>query len=158
MYRRTAKKTALFLLLAVMLAGFALADGTPISTYINFRVSTPTQSSVVNVGQDLQIEVGVNGIEPTSWQWYFKGEPIAENGTSRVFNIINAQPEDAGIYRMMGYVGDQLVLSVDVNVRVIDTSKVPASGDDSLPVYYAFCAAGCCVTLICVLARKRRAA
>lgn len=158
MYRRTALKIALFLILAVMVAGSALADGTPVSTYLNFRVSTPTQSSVVNVGQDLQIEVGVTGVEPTSWQWYFEGEPIAENGTSRVYTIFNAQPEDAGIYRLMAYVGDQLVMSVEVNVRVIDTSKVPASGDDSMPVYYAFAAAGCGVAAICALSRKRREA
>ena len=158
MYKRTALRIALMLLLAVMVAGNALADGTPVSTYLNFRVSSPTQSPMVNVGQDLQIEVGTNGVEPDAFQWYFQGEPIAENGTSRVYNIINARLEDAGIYKLMAYLNNQLVLSVEVNVRVNDTSVLPASGDDSLPVYYAFGAAGCCITAIYALSRKKREA
>ena len=158
MYKRTVLRIALFLLLAVVVAGGALADGTPVSTYLNFRVSTPTQSPMVNVGQDLQIEVGTDGVEPDSYQWYFNGEPILENGTSSVYNIFNARLEDAGIYKLMAYSGSKLVLSVEVNVRVIDTSVLPASGDDSLPVYYAFGAAGCCTTAIYALSRKKREA
>lgn len=159
MMKKITTRALVLCFLMIFMAGAALAAGSGVRTSLTFRVTTPTQNSVVSVGQDLQIEVGVDGVEPTSWQWFFEGTPITENGDQRVYNIVNAQMSDAGIYRMQAYVGERMVLSVDVNVRVIDTSSIPQAGDDSMPVYYAFAAMGCGVVgLIALAARKRMAA
>lgn len=158
MMKRTAIRVLALCLALFCVMGTAMAAGNGIKTYLTFRVTTPSQSSVVYVGQDLQIEVGVDGVEPTSWQWYFEGNEITENGDQRIYNILNAQMEDAGIYRMLAYVDEKMVLSVDVNVRVIDTALLPTAGDDSLPVCYAFAAAALGALVLAAVIRKRRAA
>ena len=158
MNRRTVARALILAAALLSLAGAALADNGSIRTYLTFRVTTPTQSSVVNVGQDLQIEVGIEGVEPTSYEWFFNDEKILENGDQRIYNILNAQVEDAGIYRMQAYVNEAMALSVDVNVRVIDTSHLPDSGDESLPVVFAFGAAGIALAAMALLVRKRQAA
>ncbi len=127
-----------------------------IKTYLTFRVTTRAQSAVVNVGEDLQIDVGVEGANPTRWQWFFGGEEITVNGDGRVYNIINAQPEDAGIYRLCVYDDDSMLISIEVNVRVIDPQLLPRSGDDSLPVSYLFGALALCVGALALLVIKRR--
>jgi len=157
MPKRMAVRTLIAFLLIVVFAGAALAEG-PIRTYLTFRITTRTQSAIANVGEDLQIEVGVDGVEPTEWQWYFEGEAIEEDGDQRIYNIVNAQTEDAGIYTLQAYRDGRMVLKVDVNVRVIDTTFIPASGDDSMPVYAAFIALGAALCAMTVLVRKRRQA
>lgn len=155
--KKTAARIFAVLFMIMLFAGAALAAG-PVSTYLTFRITQQAPSSVVNVGQDLQIEVGINGVEPTSYQWYFEGKPITANGNQRVYNIVNARPEDAGIYRMQAYEDDRLVLSVDVNVRVVDTAHLPASGDETLPVAFAFAAAGMALVGMAFVVRRRRMA
>lgn len=146
------------LMLAIMIfASFAVAEGGKIRTYLTFRITTRTQSAIVNAGEDLQIEVGVEGASPTRYQWYFEGMPL-EDGDERVYNLVNAQLSDAGIYCMEAYTGDKLAVKVEVNVRVIDTSDLPATGDSSVPVEYAFYGLFAAAAALLVIGCKKRAA
>lgn len=140
----------------VIFTGSVLAEAGAIRTYLTFRITTQTQSAIVDVGEDLQIEVGVDGIQPTHYQWYFEGTPIERNGNERIYNLLNAQPADAGIYTMEAYTGNSLALKVEVNVRVINPTYIPASGDDSLPVEIAFVFAGAVLAVMAFLLKKRR--
>ena len=94
---------------------------------------------------------------PTSYQWYFEGVPIA-GADQRVYNIVDATVEDAGVYRLDAFDGEgNMLLSMDIAARVIDDT-VPKSGDSSLPVGVAFAvlaAAG--VALTAKLLRRRAA-
>lgn len=156
MQKRVGIRAFALVLMVLFIAGSALAENGAIRTYLTFRITTRTQSAVVNVGEDLQIEVGVSGVEPTSWQWYFKGEPIEQNGDQRIYNLLNATEEDAGLYCLKAYKDDTLVVSVDVNVRVIEPVIMPASGDGSMPVAYAFAALAMGMAALVVLGYKRR--
>ena len=146
---------AVLVLMSILTAG-AMAEAGAIRTYLTFRITTETQSAIVDVGEDLQIEVGVEGIEPTGYQWYYEGKAIEKNGNERIYNLLTAMPEDAGIYTMEAYVGDELALKVEVNVRVINPTVIPASGDHSVPVEAAFAALTVVSLAILVLIRKRR--
>lgn len=157
MHKRARIRLAILFVILLLIASAQAANASAIRTYLTFRVTTRAQSAVVNVGEDLQIEVGVDGVEPTAWQWYFNGQQLTQDADQRVYNIVNAQLEDAGLYRMQAYNGTQMVLSVDVNVRVIDPTVLPPSGDDSLPVTAAFAvmALGLCALPVLYKARRR---
>lgn len=156
MRTKTARIFLAVILAFVISFSSALAETGAIRTYLTFRITTQTQSAIVDVGEDLQIEVGVEGVEPTRYQWYFEGKPIERNGNERIYNLLNAQMEDEGIYTMEAYTGDKLALRVEVNVRVINPTVIPASGDDSLPVEFAFAFAGAAVVMMAALLKKRR--
>ena len=50
---------------------------------------------------------------PTSYQWYFEGVPIA-GADQRVYNIVDATVEDAGVYRLDAFDGEgNMLLSMD---------------------------------------------
>lgn len=120
------------LMALVLLAGSAFAEGV-ISTTVVMRVSRITQDAVVDAGEDLSMEVNIEGVTPASYQWYFEGAPI-EGADQRVYNIVNAAPEDAGVYRLDAFDADgSMLLSMEIAARVIDQS-VPKAGDPSLPV------------------------
>lgn len=156
MQKRVRVRVFALVLMMLFAVGSACAESGAIRTYLTFRITTLTQSAVVNAGEDLQIEVGVSGVEPTSWQWYFKGEPIEQNGDQRIYNLLNASEEDAGLYCLKAYKDDAMVVSVDVNVRVIEPVLMPASGDDSIPVAYAFAALALGLAAMVALTCKRR--
>ena len=144
-------------LLLLLLSGCAFAEGI-ISTTVVMRVSRMTQDAVVNVGEDLSMEVNIDGVSPASYQWYFNDAPIA-GANQRVYNIVNASVEDAGVYRLDAFDEDgSMLLSMDIAARVIDDT-VPKAGDNSLPVGVAF--AGLAVAGAALLTagfvRRRRA-
>ena len=145
------------LLLAVVVAAVcagALAE--EISTTVMMRVSRQTQSAVVNVGEDLTLEVGIEGVKPAAYQWYF-GDELIPGADQRVYTIVNAQVENSGTYRMdaFGEAG-RMVVSMEINARVIDAT-IPKSGDGSLPVGAA-AAAFVLAAGVFVLTLRRRAA
>ena len=154
--KRYRKWIALLLaaLLAAMCAG-ALAE--EISTTVVMRVSRMTRNAIVNVGEDLSLEVNIDGVEPDTYQWYFQDEAIP-GANQRVYNIVNAQVEDSGTYRLEAFGADgSMLVRMDISARVIDDT-IPKSGDDSLPVgvaagAFALAAAGMALTL-----RRRRSA
>ena len=143
----------LALLLAVMLVcSGALAE--EISTTVMMRVSRMTQSAVVNVGEDLSLEIGIDGVEPASYQWYFDGTAIS-GADQRVYNIVNAQLEDSGTYRMDAFAEDgSMLVSMEVSARVID-GIIPKSGDSSLPVGAAIAAFMLAAAVLMLTLRRR---
>lgn len=133
--KRRAICVAVLLTLA-LLFGSACAEGV-ISTTVVMRVSRMTQDAVVDVGEDLSMEVNIEGVEPARYQWYFNDSAI-EGANQRVYNIVDAAVEDAGVYRLDAFDEDgKMLLSMDISARVIDDT-VPKAGDLSIPVGAAF--------------------
>lgn len=130
--KRYGKRIAL--LLAVLLFAFsAAALAEEISTTVVMRVSRMTQNAIVNVGEDLTLEVGIEGVEPDSFQWYFEDELIP-GADQRIYTIVNAQPADSGTYRLEAFGADgRMLVSMDIIARVVEET-IPKSGDASLPV------------------------
>ena len=147
---------AAVLMALLLLFGCAFAEGV-ISTTVVMRVSHLTQDAVVDAGEDLSMEVNIDGVSPASYQWYFEGAPIS-GADQRVYNIVNAAVEDSGVYRLdaLDENGDML-LSMDIAARVIDDT-VPKSGDDSLPVGVAFAALAVAALALFAKLLRRRAA
>ena len=145
-------------LIAIMLiaSACAIAEGT-ISTTVLMRVSRMTQNAVVKAGEDLSIEVNIDGVTPASYQWYFNDAPI-DGANQKVYNIVNAQPEHTGVYRLDAFdEGGAMVVSMDVSARVLE-DEVPQAGDGSLPVGAAIAGIAACGALLAVLMRRRQMA
>ena len=143
------------ILIAVMLLASvcACAEGT-ISTTVLMRVSRMTQNAVVKAGEDLSIEVSIDGVEPSAYQWYFNDAPI-DGANQKVYNIVNAQPEHTGVYRMDAFDDSgAMLVSMDVSARVLE-EEVPQAGDGSLPIGFAFAGLALCGALLAVLLRRR---
>lgn len=120
-------------LLVLLLLTVNAAAEQMISTTLVMRVSHMTQNAVVDAGEDLSMEVSIDGVEAQSYQWYFDGTPI-DGATQKVYSIVDAQPENTGVYRMDAFDEDgKMVVSMDISARVIDKT-VPKSGDASLPL------------------------
>jgi len=141
---------------AVIVALMVLASACAqemISTTVVMRVSRMTQNAVVDAGEDLSMEVNIEGVESAGYQWYFNGEAI-EGANQKVYNIVNAQTEDTGVYRMDAFDAEgNMVVSMDISARVIDDT-VPQSGDSS--VHVGFALAGMAVCTVIALALRRR--
>ena len=124
-----------------------------IDTTVVMRVSHMTQNAVVDVGEDLSIEVNIDGAAPETYQWYFNDEPI-QGATQKVLNIVDAQPEDAGIYRLDAFdASGAMVVSMDISARVVK-DEVPQSGDSSMHVGYAFAGMLAYAAALTVLLRR----
>ena len=137
---------------ALMALVYAYAENT-ISTTVVMRVSRMTQNAVVDAGEDLSMEVMIEGVEPAAYQWYFNGEAI-EGADQKVYNIVNACVEDAGVYRMDAFDADgSMVVSMDIAARVIDDT-VPQSGDSSVHAGFALAGMAVCAAAAFVLRRK----
>ncbi|MCQ2436999.1 MAG: immunoglobulin domain-containing protein [Clostridia bacterium] len=115
----------------LLLTVAALAQGT-ISTTVVMRVSHMTQNAVVDAGEDLSMEVSIDGVTPASYQWYFN-DAIIDGADQRVYTIANAAVEDTGVYRLDAFdEAGRMVVSMDISARVVDNT-VPKAGDNSLP-------------------------
>ena len=147
------KLIAILAVMVMLLSAYALADGV-ISTQVVMRVSHMTQSAVVDAGEDLSMEINIDGVVPASYQWYYEGRAI-EGATQKVYSIVNAQVDDSGVYRMDAFdENGKMLVSMDISARVIDNT-VPKSGDSSMPV--GFAAAGfVAAALALVLVFRRR--
>ena len=149
---RYRKWIALLLAVVAVVCTCALAD--QISATVVMRVSRQTQSAVVNVGEDLMLEVDIEGVNPASCQWYFENNMIP-GATRRVYNIVNAQVEDSGTYRMDAFGDDgRMLVSMEINARVIDAT-IPKSGDGSLPVGAAIAAFVLAAGVLALTLRRR---
>ena len=136
--KRRAMCVAIIVALA-LLAGVGCAEGI-ISTTVVMRVSHMTQDAVVNAGEDLSMEVNVEGVAPAAYQWYFNDQAIV-GANQRVYNIVDASLEDAGVYRLDAFDAEgTMLLSMEISARVID-GTVPKAGDASLPVGVALAGA-----------------
>lgn len=150
-------RIATALMALVALASVCAYAQETISTTVVMRVSRMTQNAVVDVGEDLSMEVNIEGVEPVSYQWYFNDVAI-EGANQKVYNIINATVEDAGIYRLDAFDGDgRMVLSMDIAARVID-DVVPQSGDNAMTAGMAFTGMALCMGLAIMLWCRRAVA
>jgi len=153
---RVLKIAAIIAVLLTLLATTVMAEGM-ISTTVVMRVSQMTQNAVVDAGKDLSMEVNIDGVVPASYQWYFNDSAIA-GANQKVYSIINAQPEDTGVYRLDAFdANGKLVVSMDIAARVIDSS-VPKSGDNSMPVGVAIASVGAAAVVLMTALRRKQAA
>lgn len=149
-------KIVVLALLAALVVVPALAEQM-ISTTLVMRVSHMTQNAVVDAGEDLSMEVNIDGVTPAAYQWYFNGVAI-EGANQKVYSIVNAQVEDAGIYRMDAFDADgRMVVSMDISARVID-DIVPKSGDASIPMPLVMGVMGAAAIVLVASLRRRIAA
>lgn len=156
MNRKIKKVIAILAVLVMLLSAYALADGV-ISTQVVMRVSHMTQSAVVDAGEDLSMEINIDGVSPASYQWYFEGKAI-DGANQKVYSIVNAQVEDSGVYRMDAFDAEgKMLVSMDISARVIDNS-VPKSGDSSMPVGFAVAGFAAAALALAVVFRRREAA
>ena len=156
MSRMMKKVIAILAVLVMLLSACALADGV-ISTQVVMRVSHMTQSAVVDAGEDLSMEINIDGVAPASYQWYYEGRAI-EGANQKIYSIVNAQVDDSGVYRMDAFdENGKMLVSMDISARVIDNT-VPKSGDDSMPVGFAAAGfAAAALTLVLVFRRREEA-
>ena len=153
MNRVMGRLAALWIAIMLLASTIAYGEGS-ISTTVVMRVSRMTQNAVVKAGEDLSIEVGIDGVEPAQYQWYFNDVPI-DGADQKVYNIVNAQPENTGVYRMDAFdANGKMLVSMDISARVLEDA-VPQAGDGSMPVGYAFAAIALCAGLLAVLLRRR---
>ena len=142
------------LLIALLTLGLCASAEGAIRTTVVMRVSRMTQNAVVNAGEDLSIEVNIDGVNPDTYQWYFNDQPI-QGANQKVLNILNAQPSDAGLYRLDAFDEDgAMLVSMDIAARVKDNA-VPQSGDRSLPVGVALGGMAVCAAALVLLLRRR---
>lgn len=142
------------LAVAVLAMGVCAIAEEVISTTVVMRVSRMTQKAVVNVGEDLSMEINIDGVEPASYQWYYEGEAIS-GANQKVYSIVNAQVENSGIYRMDAFDAEgNMLVSMDISARVIDDA-IPQSGDGSMPVGVAVAAVLAAAGALTVLLRRR---
>ena len=149
-------KKSLVIVLAVVLllmSVYTLAEGA-ISTTVIMRVSRITQNAVVDVGEDLSMEVQIDGVVPAAYQWYFEDQPIA-GANQKVYSIVNAKVEDSGVYRMDAFdANGKMLVSMDISARVIDSS-VPKAGDSSMPVGFAIAGFAASALLLAFAFRRK---
>jgi len=149
-------KKSLVIVLAVVLllmSVYTLAEGA-ISTTVIMRVSRITQNAVVDVGEDLSMEVQIDGVVPAAYQWYFEDQPIA-GANQKVYSIVNAKVEDSGVYRMDAFdANGKMLVSMDISARVIDSS-VPKAGDSSMPVVFAIAGFAASALLLAFAFRRK---
>lgn len=155
-FRRTTVALCVLLLLLSVCAGAAQA----LTATVVMKVSRTAQDSIINEGEDLSIDVQIDGVTPASYLWYFDGAAIP-GADKRVYAIDAATPEDAGTYRMEAYDGaGKMLLSMDFSVRVIEKA-LPKSGDDTLgilPVALVMTALLALMGVAVAIRRKRAAA
>ena len=150
---RYMKRIALVLAALMLLLGVcAVAEGM-ISTTVVMRVSKMTQNAVVNAGEDLSMEVNIDGVEPASYQWYFEDAAIP-GATQKAYSIVNAQVENSGVYRMDAFDAEgRMLVSMDISARVIDAT-IPQSGDGSMHVGFALMGMAVCAAIVFALRRR----
>ena len=156
MNRILSRLAALWIAIMLLVSVCAFAENS-ISTTVVMRVSRMTQNAVVKAGEDLSIEVGIDGVEPQTYQWFFNDVPL-DGANQKVYNIVNAQPEHTGVYRMDAFDADgKMLVSMDIAARVLEDT-VPQAGDSSMPVGVAFAAMARCGGALIVLLRRRAGA
>ena len=156
MNRILSRLAALWIAIMLLVSVCAFAENA-ISTTVVMRVSRMTQNAVVKAGEDLSIEVGIDGVEPQTYQWFFNDVPL-DGANQKVYNIVNAQPEHTGVYRMDAFdANGKMLVSMDIAARVLEDT-VPQAGDSSMPVGVALAAMALCGGALIVLLRRRAGA
>lgn len=153
------KRFVIVISIATLLVFAVVGCCQAISANVVMKVSRTAQDSVVEVGEDLAIDVNIDGVEPSAYRWYFNDELI-EGADQRVYSLYSAQVEDAGLYRMEAFDDTgRMLVSMEFSVRVIDNT-MPKAGDDtlSLPLVSGIALALAAVMAGLVIARNKRTA
>lgn len=157
MSKKIMRIAAVIALVAVMLVA-AAGSAFALSANVVMRVSRTAQDSIINVGEDLTIDVALDGVAPATCRWYF-GEELLEGENTNALIIRSAAVEDAGTYRYEAYdANGNMLVSMEFAVRVVDKA-LPKSGDDTLGLW----AVGGCMVMFAavgsmlVVRRKRTA-
>ena len=144
--------TVMMLLIAAVPAAQALSAG------VMMTVSRTTQDSVINEGENLTIDVQLDGVEPARYIWYFEGNVI-DGASGSVYSVTEATVQDAGLYRVEAYSEDgTMLMLMEFDLRVIDKA-LPKSGDNTpgagvLTVAFLSCSAAAAALIV----RRRLAA
>ena len=158
MSARILRAAAAFVMLAIMAVTTASAANA-ISANVVMKVSRTAQDSVINEGEDLSIDVNLEGVEPASYRWYF-GEEAIPGANYSMHCITSATMDDAGIYRVEAFNDEGgMLVSMDFNVRIMEKA-MPKSGDETIGagIMAGIMALFCAVLGGAVYARRRRAA
>ena len=147
------------LLLTTVLMTACMGAAQALNASVVMKVSRTAQDPVVNAGEDLTIDVALEGVTPATYRWYFNDAALA-GADQRAYTLFSAQIEDAGLYRVEAFdeTGKMLV-SMEFTVRVVEKA-LPKAGDDTLSVApvagaMGLAAAGMTTALV---RHKRRAA
>lgn len=150
---------AMALLLTTVLMTACMGAAQALNASVVMKVSRTAQDPVVNAGEDLTIDVALEGVTPAAYRWYFNDAALA-GADQRAYTLFSAQIEDAGLYRVEAFdeTGKMLV-SMEFTVRVVEKA-LPKAGDDTLSVApvagaMGLAAAGMTTALV---RHKRRAA
>ena len=149
--------TALLLTAVVMTVCMGAAQA--LNASVVMKVSRTAQDSVINAGEDLTIDVALEGVSPETYRWYFNDAPIA-GADQRAYTLFSAKAEDAGLYRVEAFdEAGKMLVSMEFTVRVVEKA-LPKAGDDTLSIapvagVMGLAAAGMATALV---RRKRRAA
>lgn len=132
MSKRYARIAAVVILAALMLIASASA-AQALSAGVVMTVSRTTQDSVINEGENLTIDVQIEGVTPVMYRWYFEGGLI-EGAAGKVYSISAATEADAGMYRVEAFSEDgKMLVTMEFSVRVIGKA-LPQAGDSTLGI------------------------
>lgn len=146
------------LIMALVLCAFVSFAAQAISANVVMKTSKTAQDSIVNEGEDLSISVSLDDPSITAYRWYFNDEAIS-GAVYDNLDIMNAQTDDAGLYRMDAFDADgRMVVSMEFNVRVIEKA-LPKAGDRTLSGGAVAAMAGgiSCAIGFLVIKKKREA-
>lgn len=152
---RRISRIAAAVCMIVMLLAVTAGSASALSASVVMRVSRTAQDSVVNLGEDLTIDVTLEGVDPAMYRWYFEDQLISGE-ENRTLGIGAATMDDAGRYRLEAYAADgSMLASMEFNVRVVDDT-LPRSGDDTLSVGAVAAAMALLAGVMTILIVRRR--
>ena len=150
-------RTAVAAVLMVVMLAICTNGALALSADVVMKVSRSAQDSIVNAGEDLTIDLVVDGVAPASYLWYFQDEPIP-GANYAMYSIVSATPADAGIYRVDAFDAEgSMLLSMEFNVRVVE-NVLPKSGDATLDAWLLLTVMGAAGLTMggTIVARKKR--
>lgn len=153
------RRTLIALILLVFVSSVGASCAKALTATVVMKVSRTAQDSIINEGEDLSIDVQIDGVTPSSYLWYFN-DAVIPGADERVYSIDAATVENAGTYRMEAYdEAGKMLLSMDFSVRVIEKT-MPKSGDDTLGILSVTLVMACLLAAMgaAIAHRKRRAA
>ncbi len=149
-------RIAVVIFMAIMMLITSVTIAQALSAGVVMTVSRTTQDSVIDEGENLTIDVQLDGVEPARYIWYFEGEVI-DGAAGRVYAITSATQQDAGLYRVEAYSEEgKMLMIMEFDLRVIDKA-LPKSGDSTPAAGILIAAAlGCSIAAAGLIIRKKQ--
>lgn len=89
-----------------------------------FRITQQPESTNAVRGQTVTFSVGVGGLNPVTYQWYFNETNQLAGGTSGSLTLTNVQPAAAGGYHVAVSDGTATIISVPATLSVLSGPEV----------------------------------